>query len=277
MSKVDFRLPNFDYILETFPGQNIESNRMIYHRFLWPNESVWLGPVPKNALSIHSDRIIFKTLVNYFQKQLWNISYDKHNTTNENIEAKDFTKLVWLTREYFTVGFKTYFSAHYNPRLGIQAIHPGGGRQSIYRLFDPSPDIRMFYFNTGGTDWPWLENCERLSYDQIIKLGYLINFVADHGSFIPHLFWDDRQYTVTTTRLGVAEVEPWLQQRITEIKINCNQRLPDYLNPIIDNQKFNVKLRFNKFSRLNLLRAMLLIINRLPSDRTDEYVIKYVE
>lgn len=276
MSKVDWRLPDFDYILETFPGQSIEKNRMIYHGFFWPYESLWLGPVPKESLNIHGDDVIVKTMINYFSKKLWNVVYDKNNLTDKNVEAKDFTKLVWLTNEYFTVGFETYFSAHYNPRLGVHAIHPGGGRQIVYRLFDPSPDIKMFYFNTGGTEWPWLKNCERLTYDKIIKLGYQIEFVADHGSFIPHVFWSDRKKIVKTTQLGVEETQPWLKKRLNNIKIKCDRDLPNYLDSFVDNQTPNVILRFINYNEINLVRALLLIINQLPSDN-NEYIIKYVQ
>jgi hypothetical protein len=276
MSKIDWRLPDFDYILDTFPGQNLENNRMIYRRFLWPNESVWLGPVPKSVLNIHSDEIILKTMINYFKKQLWNVTYDRFNTTNKNLEAKDFTKLVWLTNEYFTTGFKTYFSAHYNPRSSVHAIHPGGGRQIVYRLFDSSSDIKLFYFNTGGTEWPWLEVCEKLSYEQIIKLGYHINFVADHGSFIPHLFWNDSLQKVDTTCIGINKFEPILKNSIANLRIKCNTELPSYLQSFVVDTRFTVKLRFLNYNQINLVKAILLILNKLPSNDVDQFIIKYV-
>lgn len=277
MSKVDWRLPEFDYILETFPNQSTETNRMIYHKFLWPNESLWLGPVPKDCLSIHSDDVIIKTMVNYFKKQLWNHTYDKNSSDKENTESKDFVKLVWLTGEYFSQGFETYFSAHYNPRSGVQAIHPGGGRQVIYKLFDKSDTITMFYFNTGGTEWPWLNNCQRISYDQLIKLGYQINFVADHGSFIPHVFWSDLYRKVTTTLDGVIQAEPCVRNRLRQLRIKSNIKLAYYFDPFVDNKNPNVILNFKNFNAINIVKAILLILNNLLTDDDNEFTIEYVQ
>lgn len=276
MFRLNWHLPEFDYILETFPGQNLETNRMIYHKFLWPGESLWLGPIPKNQLSIHSDEVICKTMSNYFEKHLWEITYNQFENTTENLECKDFLKLVWLTNEYFTKGFETYFSAHYNPRMQIHAIHPGGGRQIVYKLFDTSESIKMFYFNTGGTMWPWLNDCEKLSYDQVVKLGYQINFVADHGSFIPHVFWNDSLYRVDTTVSGVAKFEKVLNQSLANLKIKCNTELPSFLQRFVVDTRFTVKLRFLEYNQINLIKAMLLILNRLPSRDQDPFVIKYV-
>jgi hypothetical protein len=269
-------LPAFDYLLDVFPNQGSKNQKYIFENFLRPEEQLYLGPVPTHALKFIEEPALLKIPKNYFSKNLQHVIYNSEDTSIENTEAKDFTKLCWLTNEFFTKGFKTYFGGHYNPRIQQNVIHPGGGRQIIHNLFDTADTIYMFYFNTMGQQFDWLKNCKSLTYDQLVELGYSITFVADHTSFIPHVYWT-KDMSVPTTTEGVNQYAPILKETLSTYSIYTNIKLPMYLESFTATKKTaSVIIKFSNSNRIEVLKALLLSINRLPAI-DQSFTIKYVQ
>lgn len=266
MSTDDLKsIPQFDYVLDTLPNQSLENQKLLYETFLRPGENVYFGPVPKSALKFDRDQDITSIMSKFFVKKLYKRKeYNVRDTSHENVEFKDFLKLCWLTQQYFTVGFKSYFGAHYNPRTQQNVIHPGGGRNIVYKLFDNNDYITMFYFNTLEQQWPWLSDMYPLSFDKLTEMGYGVQFVADHSSLIPHIFWV-KDETIPTTSEGVGKYQIWFKKRLSQLKIYSNCELPEYLSCFVVKHvnESNQIIEFKNYSEISLFKALLIAINRI--------------
>ena len=247
-------LADFDYHLDEFPGQTPFIKEHIYNHLLRENESVWLGEVPKSCL-----KTLGKNEIDAFFR-------------NPNEEHQRLmTKLSWLATEFFTKGFQTYFGAHYNPIMKRNVYHPGGGRCLIHHWFDPSDTIKMFYFNTLGQQYPWLESMQKLQYQDIRDMNYDITWVADHTTFIPHLFYVSTDAPLTT-RQGVEKFTDIFQQRLSQFSFQTNYKVPNHLNKYVSKHAPMIKMKTHTDE--NFYKALLVVMNRLPY-KTKDFIIHY--
>ena len=126
------------------------------------------------------------------------IGCDTHNFP-EHFEIP--LKLAWLTRVYFTVGYKYtmglfWFPLEENDRW---VIHPGGGRQKVLKMFCSGDDrVEFLTFNTGGKRISFKELfVKKHKFDKwtkdILQADYMINWVAEKGTVIPHCLFESGQ------------------------------------------------------------------------------------
>jgi len=123
-------------------------------------------------------------------------------------DTKDFPehfeiplKLAWLTRVYFTVGYKYPMGLFWFPREANERwiIHPGGGRQKVLKMFCSEDDrIEFLTFNTGGKRISFKEIFTKKDrFDtwarDILQADYMLNWVAEKGTIIPHCLFNSSQ------------------------------------------------------------------------------------
>lgn len=255
-------LAEFDYHLGEFPGQTPLIKELVYNHLLRENESVWLGEVPKSSLKTPERHITSTGPVNEIDAFFRN-----PNEEHQRI----MTKLSWLASDFFNKGFQTYFGAHYNPRIQRNVYHPGGGRFLIHRWFDPSDTIKMFYFNTLGQQYPWLKSMQKLQYQDIIDMNYDITWIADHTTFIPHLFYDGTDAPLITSQ-GIERFTDTFQQRFKQFKFQTNCKVPRHLSKYVSKHAPMIKMK--NYTDENFYKALLVVMNRLPY-QTKDFVIRY--
>jgi hypothetical protein len=111
-------------------------------------------------------------------------------------------KLIWLTRAYFTVGYKYPLGLFWFPleeENDRWVIHPGGGRQKVLKMFCSEDDrVEFLTFNTGGKRISFKELfVKKDKFDKwtkdILQADYMINWVAEKGTVIPHCLFESGQ------------------------------------------------------------------------------------
>jgi len=251
--------PTIEYIGDTLPV-NIGKGQIAHN--LWRDtEHIYMGPVPKNKLSLPSEQQFIKVFETFYKKKLYNNVYKGPNCTElSNIEIKDFAKLCWLVNEYFTNGFTSLYSAHYNPRTGQNVIHPGGGRKFVDTFYNPQDHIEMFYFNTLGVQYDFLDKMRIVEYPVLEKMGYEATFVADHGSIIPHVFWSsNNRVKLDTTSVAMQKYLLHYQNRAGNIQVHSNRRLPDYFVKHVNRKKYDFYITFYKeYNDFDFVKAMFI-------------------
>lgn len=126
------------------------------------------------------------------------IGCDTHNFP-EHFEIP--LKLAWLTRVYFTVGYKYPMGLFWFPRESNERwiIHPGGGRQKVLKMFSSEDDkVEFLTFNTDGKRISFKEIfTDNDKFDKwtkdILQADYMINWVAEKGTVIPHCLFESHQ------------------------------------------------------------------------------------
>lgn len=144
-------------------------------------------------------------LITSFQYWFANYANQNHSDKLVGCDTKDLPehfeiplKLAWLTRVYFTVGYKYPMGLFWFPRESTERwiIHPGGGRQKVLKMFCSENDrIEFLTFNTGG---------KRVSFKELfmnkdkfdtwardtLQADYMLNWVAEKGTIIPHCLFE---------------------------------------------------------------------------------------
>lgn len=251
--------PTVEYIGDALPT-NIERSQIA--RYLWrETEHIYMGPVPKDQLYLPDKKEFIKVFENFYKKKLYNNVYKGQSCTEKsNTEIKDFSKLCWLVNEYFTNGFTSMYSAHYNPRTGQNVIHPGGGRKFVDAFFNTNNDIEMFYFNTLGVHFDFLDKMRIVEYPVLEKMGYQAEFVADHGSIIPHVFWSNNTLAkLDTTSVAMEKYLLHYQSQARNIQVNSNKKLPDYFVKHVNRKTYDFYITFYKeYNDFDFVKAMFL-------------------
>lgn len=214
MNQIDKVLTKHLPFLE--PEQAIELCVRHWH----DGEGLYQGFVEKRHISFDNSFAIIDNIESYFSNKKYEIDIDSLN--DEDNELESFAKLVWLTSEYLSVGFREPLGIHYNPRLDINAIHSGGIRNQVLRLFHEGK-VECLYFNTGGVQFQWMECMTPVDIlDYASKIDVDVAVVADHGSLIPHI----RTRNITE-RESVAETHKKIQEVLNgDFRVYSNVKIP---------------------------------------------------
>jgi hypothetical protein len=235
----------------------------IIESFWHPNEGIWFGAIPKDDLYLPTDKELVKVVENFYNNRLHKLDMIDPNLDHKPvIELKDFVKLIWLTGDFIRNGrFDTYYSAHYNPRKEINVMHPGGGRKFVTKFFCSKKTVQGFYFNTGGVQPRWLKHMHPYSILELKhKMNYVCEFVADHGSLIPHLYYYGTDAPLTTSK-AVKAMNKDIIQRATGVKLHSNQKLPEYLIKQTNQKDYEYFLKFKKDYRyLDVIRGYICAV-----------------
>lgn len=181
---------NTPYLCKTLPIQSEMVTKLIKN--CWhANEAIWQGPIPKEQLLFADKGETYNDFSVYFKKKKYSIPVDQVPGWDKGFDndLENWPKIVWLAKEYFSVGFRNPMGGHYNPRIRKNVIHPGGCRQKIIDFF-ATGTVDLIYFNTGGIRPKWLSNLSKRRPKDLFDEGYAIHLVADHGSLIPHVMKD---------------------------------------------------------------------------------------
>lgn len=197
----------------------------------WPmnNEHLWLGDIHRDNLVFDSHHESINIASTYFQHEHYKTPADSitdYDCGNQQ-GLERFAKLVWLLREYLdNQGFTNPVGAHYNPRLDVNVIHPGGSRNQILNLFGPDY-VKAYYFNTRGYHPDWLNNLSKVDLSLFEETNKLknnfslgFNVVPDHGTIIPHVIGDTELIPK-----GIKQAQGLLHHTLTgnfSIKFDCN-------------------------------------------------------
>lgn len=248
-----------EYVSDALPNQ--ENWIEICNKHWRPNEHLYFGPVPKIALSLPQEKELTKRVVWFYDKKLWKIDYNPNCSDMEHVELKDFCKFCWLLKEYYTEGFHTHYSAHYNPRTQEHTIHPGGGRKYIDTFFAPGKYIEMFYFNTMEVEPEFLQNMRVVTPEELDKMGYECSLVADHGSIIPHVFYGEfNAVQIDTTQRAMDKYLEQIKIQARDTGFDSNFPLPEYIP-----RGGDVYIEFQKkYTDFLMAKAVLLGVMRIP-------------
>lgn len=145
-----------------------------------PNENLYLSYIDYNDIFVRDWNYLYKSTNNFFNKKL-NSEYNHENDFY-------FSKSCWLTSELIKNGhFRSYVTAHYNPRLKKIIIHPGSARYKILNLFNNTKQPFIFW-NTNEVEYDWMYKKDIIPFDTNYQLfkDYDFTIRPDHGSLIPH-------------------------------------------------------------------------------------------
>lgn len=259
MSQITFP-PDIEYIGDTLPVPKNTKIDIVTN--LWrKSENIHMGLVPKKALLLPEEKDLVKIFENFYKKKLYKYKFKGQQSTDVySVELKNFAKLCWLLNEYYTVGFTSLYSAHYNPRTQKNVIHPGGGRKFIDRFYNKKNHIEMFYFNTMGVQYDFLQDMRVVPYPVLEKMGYDAQLVADHGSIIPHIFWSfNNPIKLDTTTVAMSKHLDYYKSRAENICVASNKILPDYFVKHVNKKHYQFYIEFCKdYSDFLFVKAMFL-------------------
>jgi len=154
------------------------------------NESLWFGDIDISQLYLISEGVFNKLYMDeFFRLQYYNFEIETLNVDQGEVPAvEQMCKATHLLTEYLKHGnFRDPICTHYNPRLDVNVVHPGGTRQVILDLFHTG-DLKTFYFNTSGAKFNFLNNFEKIDIQtSVLDKNFYISIVPDHGTFVPHI------------------------------------------------------------------------------------------
>lgn len=159
---------------------------------------LYYGYMQTDMIHFESIKNIQRQVQYWIDNSMWTV-FDKLPSEGKDIkdiEKKIVAKQVWLFNQYQIGGknWKYPMSVHYNPRQGIFVAHPGGTRSRILSLI--GAEKTLVWFHSIDKERKPIGELEPVSLYDIRKMhGYEneinIDFVPDHGSFIPHISYDE--------------------------------------------------------------------------------------
>lgn len=185
------------------------------HSFAWENPSynalrliqdfydanehqLYFGYIKSDEIEYEHLSEIENQVKYWIDNKMWT-PFEKNPVHAENLaelEKKMIAKQVYLFGEYQNSGKKWRYpmTVHYNPRQGTFVAHPGGTRTRILSLIG-AEKTRVWYHTIDKNIQPKGE-FQPVSVIDIRKVNkdnthdMVIDFVPDHGSFIPHIAYD---------------------------------------------------------------------------------------
>lgn len=194
---------NFNYPVTTNPnsyinntlahGTMINGKQALFWNLpeMWrPGEWLWHGHIPRDACVFDTSDEIFCDIRNFFKTEAFLLDPDEDYAWDaQHIKHCNFLKMVWLTNEFVSAGFKykNPMGGHWDPRSGNVKIHPGGCRNKIFKLFG-GDRARMIFFNTMGFyDEELMGDLTPCDLEELKNDDWLGTAVPDHGTFVPHM------------------------------------------------------------------------------------------
>lgn len=228
-----------------------EDLKHIFQNYKHPNEDLYFGTINLDNFNLPSFEYIYSDIENYINVGIdMNLDLDNITTTSLGWQLDSFIKLCWLTEEHLNNRLSNPLGAHYNPRLEKNIIHPGGSRQKILKLWDVEK-FQFYYFNTTGIQFDWMSE---LKIVNVPAVCYFV-LVADHGSLIPHVHFDQPLITRNVPRYHEV-----IRKRIKQMKLSVKNSSYDFLEKFDNEEKTNpVIINFNEEPSLqNKIKAFIL-------------------
>lgn len=244
-------------------------------QWLLSNEHLWQGEIDVNLLHLDGASHFDKILKRFCQFDLYNHDIKPLSRNLNESDVEQVCKTVFLTDAYLSAGsFRDPICAHYNPRWGKNVVHPGGTRQIVLDVFH-SGNVNTFYFNTGGFDFDFLTNMEKIDIDQFFVNGkYLTDLVPDHGTFIPHTLRPTMNELTTNQNIFHDQIKNKLGS--TKFKIYSNIDLEHFVKWQDSRKgKASVRVHFNNPDpHLKIkIKAYLLVLRGKDYEDTDLSVV----
>lgn len=254
-------------ILKTLP--EIRNHADLFFNYKDDDEFIGVLNLNKSDLDFDTVENSKADIENFFNGGLdlevdWkNLNHQTDEYRNYQHKLENYVKAVWLTYDYINGGgFKNPIGAHWNPREEVWNIHPGGSRQKILYFFNDK-SIEVLGFNTGGKAVAFSKMFNNL---QEIKDHYgttdvHLVIVADHGSLIPHVHFDQsmilrnvedtcneiKDFYKSTIIKSNFDIESWgYKAPATGHQITVTVDNPSSVNNII--RAFFLMPKFNQFS-----------------------------
>ncbi len=207
-------------------------------------EEIRVGEIPYEALKFDMDGEITNDISQYFKQKMYQIPAKKIKLKDIDIGAsnpgawENYAKMVWLSNEFLKAGkrFAYPICAHWNPRLQISPIHPGGCRNKVFKIWgEPGDTVASYYFNTRGFDSNWWQEMKPISVDEIIEQGHEIGLSPDHGTLIPHVMQQ-----LHSIKVGKKQHQQDMYTKFVKdgvgILTNNTSLLPEWLHHLMNNK-----------------------------------------
>lgn len=165
-------------------GENMEYLVKLLRDNRLPKENLYITHIDYDDILLNDMQYLYKTTERFFK-----IDINSTYTRDINHDCQFyFSKSCWLVSELIKNGmFRSYVTAHYNPRIGQIVIHPGSHRYKILYLFNNKKQPFIFW-NTNEVQYDWMMDSEIVDLDINNDLFKKYDFTIrpDHGSLIPH-------------------------------------------------------------------------------------------
>ena len=241
--------PGTEFNLESIPISGTDNRIDFFYQYKRSTENLYLGSIDKKHLLLKRSNDLLSSIESY-------ITSGQHATKDigDTFGKRLFPKVCWLADSFLKNGFRYPVSAHYNPRLQTNVIHPGSVRNHIIKLFHQESTVKCLYFNTGGVEFKYIDSLKIFTKEDLSKYKDVMHLelVADHTSIIPHI------------NLNPYSVEP----NIVKWQEFIHHRLisPTFSITINDNKKINILSSWCVNSNANI---EITIGNVIQDDLTD--------
>jgi hypothetical protein len=200
-------------ILEPLPYT--ETHLDLFFKYKKNNEFLGIAEFNKHKLDFGTFSYLPNLVDNFFREGMFindieTLFYEDNDKFRNCFEG--YTKLCWLAYEYIQNEYKfsNPIGVHYNPTNKIWNIHPGGSRQVILNYFG-NDIIETIAFNTGGIkqEFKIIFNDKDSLEDYFINKDFFVVCVADKGSIIPHVHFDQNELSIQTLKWAKKVQEFW--------------------------------------------------------------------
>jgi hypothetical protein len=232
--------PDVQFNLESIPVFGIEERINFFYKYKRTNENLYLGKINKDNLLLKPSDSLLRSVEPYFVKKQF---LDPRIVTD--FSKRLFPKVCWLTDSFFKNGFKYPISAHYNPRIEKNVIHPGSIRNHVIKLFQTTDDVNCLYFNSGGVSFDFMNTLRVVEQDELIKFkdDIQIELVADHASIIPHINLDYKSVAPNIVRW-----QEFIYRRLTSptFTMSCNANINMFVPWFTTEDKSYINVTINE-------------------------------
>jgi hypothetical protein len=237
-----------------------------------PKENLYITYIDYDDIFLNDMQYLYKTTERFFKTDI-NSKYVRD--VNHDCQFY-FSKSCWLVSELIKDGmFRSYVTAHYNPRMKKIIIHPGSHRYKILHLFNNRKQPFIFW-NTNEVQYDWMDDSQIVNLDINDDLFKKYDFTIrpDHGSLIPHF---------TLRKDGpmddsAEDYYPHIQYIIKNLKIKLNIKKldlklkrgfgSDILSRFI-NKDHNCEITIKKHTKDSIQKAILIMCTGLSYEDDD--------
>lgn len=182
--------------------------------------------------------------------------YNSSKTQDWQRYIESYCKLVWLAKEYLTVGkFRNPMCVHFNQKKQKWEIHPGGSRQCIHYFFGPETET-FIGINNGiaATFVKTYENQQEFDLDfKKPHKNYSFVFCKDYNTVIPHVHFETH-----IIDKNVVKKHQQLKNFYNTVEIIGNFDTAQWNIPSVKNPVGRKKITVTDPTELNIAKALIL-------------------